>query len=79
MSGRLDKELEDWYKWWNYNKSLIPPDNLKDRMEFAEKSLEGLLRLLITTSEDLYAVEGVRRKLYMPTGINVRGDVRRFG
>lgn len=79
MSQTFDDRLEEWLKWWNHNQQLVPPMDLKKRLDFHDKALHGAFELLAIARYDLERLEGARRKLLLPRGVEVRGDVRKFG
>ena len=79
MSARFDKQLDDFFKWYNFHKEQIPRDNLTRRMDFYDKMLANMFLLLKIAAEDLEMLEGPRRQLWLPSGMEVKGDVTKFG
>lgn len=79
MSGLLEDRLEDIYKWYRYNKGVIPEENVGKRLAFQQKTIDCLFELLAVATQDIQNLEGARRKLYLPRDVSVTGDVRRFG
>lgn len=78
MSGTLEDKLEDVYKWYLYNKSVIPKENVLKRLKFQEKTIDCLFELVAILTQDMQNVEGARRKLLLPSGVSLVGDSREF-
>lgn len=79
MSAILEDKLEDVYKWYLYNKSNVPPLDLKKRCDFQQKTIDCLFELMAILTQDMQNLEGARRQLYLPRSVSVSGDVREFG
>lgn len=69
MSVKSDERLAEVAKWFIYHKGTIPPDNLGKRLEFLEKMCHNLLDVCIMQAEDIKELEGVRRKILMPSSV----------
>lgn len=78
MSGILEDKLEDVYKWYIYNRSVIPKENVLKRLKFQEKTIDCLFELVAILTQDMQNVEGARRKLLLPSGVSLVGDSREF-
>lgn len=76
-----DEAFQDWFKWFNYNKSCLPPMDLKKRCDFMEKALNGFVGVLALYVKDIQLLEQRSNpaQLYLPRGIDVSGDLTRFG
>lgn len=76
-----EEELTNWYKWYHYNKSNLPPMDLKKRCDFYEKALDGFTGVLALLMKDIQVIEQRQNPagLYLPRGVEVSGDITRFG
>lgn len=83
MSQSVEKRLEEIFRWYEYNKGVIPPENLGKRLDFTQKTIDCLFELIVLQAENIQALElraGSRsRKLYLPNGVTVMGDLKKFG
>jgi len=76
----FEERLAMWAKWYHYNKDRIPRDNIGKRMDFQEKTIDGLLELLALAGRRIQVLEQGRvPSLLLPTGVTVTGDLTRFG
>ena len=77
----LERRLIDTAVWFHQNKDRIPVDNLGAKVEFLTKSLDIALELIAMLSERLHQAEHrqVSERLYLPKGVNISGDLRKFG
>lgn len=77
----LERRLVDTAVWFHKNKDRIPIENLGSRVEFLTKSLDIAIELIAMLAERLHQAEQRpgSQKLYLPRGIDVRGDLKRFG
>jgi hypothetical protein len=69
-NGVLERRMADFAVWYYKNVKMLPPDNLKLRLEFQEKSTWILLELNALLLERLREKTG-SKYLFMPNGINV--------
>ena len=55
--------------------------NYDKRLQFYEKTIDGLLELVAIAAEDIRVLEGRHKSasLWIPNGIEYSGDVRKFG
>lgn len=74
----LERRIVDMAVWFHRNKDRIPREALDKRVDFLEKSLDISLELIAMLAERLQHAEG-RSKLYLPRGLDVRGDLTKFG
>lgn len=81
MARELEKRIMEWGLWFHENKKRIPPMNYDKRLQFYEKTIDGLLEIVAIAAEDLRTVEGRAKSnvLWLPSGIEGKGDYRRFG
>ena len=56
MSALLDKRAAEWALW--YNEHCRKPMPLDKRMEFQQKSIDGLLEILAIATKDIQRLEG---------------------
>ena len=80
MSGQTDRKLEDLAKWYYYHKPIVVEQrlDLMKRVEFLEKTVENLMLLTTYLVEDIQKLER-RDRLWTPGGVQVNGDLTRFG
>lgn len=74
----LERRLADLTVWFWNNRKDLARDNLAARQEFGERTIWIMLEILALQTERIHDLEG-RKTLFMPRGVSVRGDVRRFG
>jgi hypothetical protein len=81
MARDLEKRTVEWGVWYHENKNRIPRMDFERRLAFYEKTIDGLIELLAIAAEDIRTLEGRKRSntLYMPNGVAVTGDIRKFG
>ena len=77
----LERRLVDTAIWFHRNRDRIPRENLPKRLDFLEKTLDIFLELTALTVDRVQQAEGrpKSRSLWLPSGVSVEGDVRRFG
>lgn len=76
----LERRLSDTALWWFRNRERIPRENVPDRLELTEKMLGIVLEMLALATERIQHGEGMRSaKLWLPNGMSVSGDLKRFG
>jgi hypothetical protein len=81
MSRETEKRLIEWAVWFHENSPRIPKNDLQKRCDFLQKNLDGLYELMTRVCEDLRIAEGrpVSNRLWLPEGVKMTGDVRKFG
>jgi hypothetical protein len=83
VAGRTDLPLErrlvDTAVWFHKNKGRIPAENLGKRVDFMEKTLDIMLELVALSIERIHKTEGRHSALYLPSGMSMRGDLKKFG
>lgn len=82
MSRESEQRLADWAKWFHEHR--LDGGDVHKKIQFLEKSVDGLLEMVCRCLEDIRDLEGrpreaLGRKLWTPSGMTVAGDVRRFG
>ena len=77
----LERRLADLTIWYYRNKERIPIDNLASKAAFLEKTIWILLEVCALQTERLHELEhrGSAKGLYLPRGLTVEGDVRKYG
>lgn len=77
----LERRLADTAVWFHENKDRIPRENLAARVDFLFKSVDIFIELLAMTAKRMQEVEGRPKSssLFIPRGVDVKGDVRHFG
>lgn len=78
MAREFEKRLTEWAVWFHQNKPRLPVHDLRKRIEFLEKSIDGLLECLAIAAEDIRTLEGRGKSptLWLPSGMLQNGDVR---
>jgi predicted NACHT family NTPase len=74
----LERLLADTALWFSANVDSIPRDNLASKQAFLEKAFWCQLELNALLLERLRN-ERASKALYLPSGVTVGGDVRRYG
>jgi hypothetical protein len=74
-----EQRLADTAVWFFENKDRMPLDNLASRMEFIFKSVWMLIEMNALLLERIHQLEGGKSKLWLPRGVSMRGDVKKFG
>lgn len=77
----LEKRLKDTAIWYHRNKERISRDDALKRLDFLERFLDIYLELMAMTVDRIQLSEGRGRSqsLWLPNGVSVTGDVKKFG
>lgn len=76
----MERRLADLTLWFYKNIDDIPRDNLAGRQAFLEKTLEISFEAMALMLERIHELEAKRGGgLWMPKGVAVEGDLRKFG
>lgn len=77
----LERRLADLAVWYYQNKTRIPPENLTAKMAFLEKAMWILLEVNALQVERIHELEArsKSKSLWLPKGLVVEGDIRRYG
>lgn len=75
----LEQRLADTAAWFFNNKDRIPPMDLAKRCEFLTKNVLLLIEISALLADRLHQAEGKSSNLWLPRGVESRGDVKRFG
>jgi len=78
MTSDFETRLIDWAKWFHENKGRIPPEDLRKRVDFLQKSVDGCLELIALAALQMRS-QKASSQLYLPNGMRVTGDLTRFG
>jgi hypothetical protein len=79
-SGKiLEQRLADTAAWFFANKDRIPLDNLAAKQKFLEKAVWMLIEIAALQADRIHQLEGNGSSLWLPKGLAVRGDVKKFG
>lgn len=84
MSVATFQKLQEYYVWFDEHKRDGIQGDLTKRVEFLQATVEGAFEVIARLCEDVKKLEGLPpeslgRRLWLPTGIKARGDVRRVG
>lgn len=74
-----EQRLADTAAWFFANKDRIPLDNLASKQSFLEKTCWLLIEINALLLERVHKLEGRSDHLWLPRGMNARGDIRKFG
>ena len=76
----LERRLTDTAVWFYKNKDLIPRENLTARVDFLESTISVFLEMVAMSVDRLQVAEGRQKSesLWLPQGVEVKGDMRRF-
>tara|TARA_Y100000310_G_C20656784_1_gene802385 strand:- start:1150 stop:1446 length:297 start_codon:yes stop_codon:yes gene_type:complete len=76
----LEKRLIQTAIWFHKNKGRIPRENLSKRVDFLELMLDITLEINAMLVQRMQRGEGrTDTPLWLPSGMQVSGDVRKFG
>lgn len=75
----LEQRLADTAAWFFANKDRIPLDNLAAKQKFLEKTVWLLIEICALQTERIHELEGGKNLLWLPRGMQVEGDIRKFG
>lgn len=73
------RELQEWAVWYVKNKRRVPEENLRLRCDFQEKAIDGLFNLVALLAREVKPQINRSDALWLPGGVSVDGDPRRFG
>lgn len=74
----LEQRLADTALWFHSNIGHIPRDNLASRQAFLEKGFWCMLEISALLLERLRN-ERASKALWIPSGIDIQGDVKKYG
>jgi hypothetical protein len=74
-----EQRLADTAAWFFENKDRIPLDNLASKVSFLTKTSWLLIEINALLLERIHELEGGKSTLWLPKGMNARGDVKKFG
>tara|TARA_Y100000034_G_C6750807_1_gene333716 strand:+ start:78 stop:371 length:294 start_codon:yes stop_codon:yes gene_type:complete len=76
----LEQRLVDTAIWFHNNKDRLPRHDPIKRLDFMEKMLDITLEINAMLVQRMQKAEGRRNSpLWLPAGIDVQGDIRKFG
>jgi hypothetical protein len=81
MSQETEERLAEWAVWFHQNKKRIPPGNLAKQNLFLLKSVDGCLEVIAMLLKDVQLLEhrSPIGQLWLPKGMDVHGDITKFG
>ena len=81
MSRAFEERLADIGKWYDYHLRRLSADNIPARLKLQGKAIECCLELFALAAADIQQLEGQKRSnsLWLPNGVSIGGDLRRFG
>lgn len=75
-----ERRLADLTVWFYKEMAGFAPENMVGRQKFLEKAMWILIEQMALLMERIHELESAKAKhLWTPTGMNIQGDVRRFG
>lgn len=74
-----EKRLAETAAWFFENKDRIPIDNLASRADFLMKACWMLIETNALLLERIHELEGKKSALWLPKGMKMMGDVKKFG
>lgn len=78
MTAQTENKMGDMAKWYFFHKGTLPRDDLRKRIEFLETVINNQLLIMTHMQEDIQKLEG-RRKLFVPSGVQINGSLKQFG
>lgn len=81
MSRESEERLAEWAVWFHENRKRIPAGDLAKQNMFLLKAIDGCLECLALTMKDVQILEQRKesRRLWLPTGMQLNGEITRFG
>lgn len=83
MTAKVEERISEIFRWYEYNRGLIPKENLMKRLDFQQKAIDCLFEVVVLQAECIQLLEfkaGVRsNKLWLPNGVQINGDLTKFG
>lgn len=81
MSQGLEDRLAEWAVWFHENKRRIPAKDVQKQNLFLLKAVDGCIEMLALAAKDIQELESrsPRNKLWLPAGVEMKGDLTRFG
>jgi hypothetical protein len=73
-----EHELREFFEWYVHHKGTIPPHDLPKRIEFLETTITNMAKVMAGMVEELQERRGSRH-LWIPNGVEIRGDLSRRG
>jgi hypothetical protein len=76
----FEKRLIQTAVWFHRNKDRIPRENVPQRLDFLEKTMDIMLELMALSLDRMQNVENRRKSsiLWTARGMDVHGDVTKF-
>ena len=75
----LEQRLADTAAWFFANRGRIDKMNVIKKCEFLEKTCWLLIEMNALLTDRVHKLEGKSATLWLPRGMNAKGDVRQFG
>ena len=72
----LEQRIADTAACFFANKDRITLDNLASKQKFLEKAVWLLIEICALQTERIHELEGGKNLLWLPRGMQVKGDVR---
>ena len=78
MTSDYEKNLVEWLKWYNYHQPTLSNSSLDKRVEFLDKAVLGLFRLVADTANEVERNHINRNtpKIVLPTGLCMNAPLR---
>ena len=74
----LERRLADLAVWYYQHKSTISPNNPPGMLAFLEKAFWIMLEVNALMVARIHSLEGTS-SLWLPSGINVNGEIKKYG
>jgi hypothetical protein len=74
-----ESRLAETAAWFFGNKDRMPIDNFASRADFLFKACWMLIETNALLLERIHELEGGKSKLWLPKGMKMSGDVKKFG
>lgn len=78
-STPFGERLVEYAVWYHKNLRRIPEGDLAKRCRFLEVAMGGCLELIAMLAKEVKPELAKQRVLYIPKGVEVQGDLTRFG
>lgn len=79
MDAQYRTRIQEWTKWYMYNRTAMKNAPLEKKVEFQEKAIHGLMELACLAYEEIERVDIGRDKpiqILLPTGVEFNEPIR---
>jgi hypothetical protein len=71
--------FKEWATWYEHHKNQLSPDNLSKRCDFLTMAFDGLMEVMAITIMEAQDKKQASENLWIPVGMTLEGDIKKFG